>query len=145
MANLDLVIKESCAVVTCDFMPVVMADDVQLIQVFQNLIGNAIKFCADKKPVIHVGAELKEGEWVFSVTDNGIGINDLDREQIFIMFVRAHDREKYSGTGIGLAICKKIVEHHGGRIWVESEPEKGATFYFSIPVAAEGNDDTDNQ
>lgn len=145
MANLALVIKESGAVITCDPMPVIMADDVQLIQVFQNLIGNAIKLCADKKPVIHVGAELKEGEWIFSVRDNGIGINDMDREQIFIMFVRAHDREKYSGTGIGLAICKKIIEHHGGRIWVESEPEKGATFYFSIPVGAEGNDDTDNQ
>ncbi len=145
MTNLALVIKGSGAVITCDPMPVVMADDVQLVQVFQNLIGNAIKFCADKKPIIHVGSELKEGEWIFSVRDNGIGINDLDKEQIFIMFVRAHDREKYSGTGIGLAICKKIVEHHGGRIWVESEPENGSIFYFSIPVGVEGNDDTDNQ
>jgi light-regulated signal transduction histidine kinase (bacteriophytochrome) len=145
VADLELVIKESGAVITCDPMPVVMADDVQLIQVFQNLIGNAVKFHGDGKPEIHVGAERKEYEWIFSVRDNGLGIKDMDREQIFIMFVRAHDREKYSGTGIGLAICKKIVEHHGGRIWVESEPEKGSAFYFSIPVEAGGYDNTDNQ
>jgi len=145
MANLDLVVKDSGAVITSDTMPVVMADDVQLVQVFQNLIGNAVKFCGGRKPEIHIGAERKEGEWIFSVRDNGAGIEDSDREQIFIMFIRAHDRGNYSGNGIGLAICKKIVEHHGGRIWVESEPETGSTFYFSIPAGKEENDYADNQ
>lgn len=145
MANLALVLKDSDAVITCAHMPVVMADDVQLVQVFQNLIGNAVKFCGEKRPEIHVGAEVRDGEWLFSVKDNGTGIKEEEREQIFIMFLSVHDREKYSGNGIGLAICKKIVEHHGGRIWVESEYGKGSTFYFSIPVGKEVHGYTDNQ
>ncbi|MEW6602096.1 MAG: ATP-binding protein [Nitrospirota bacterium] len=143
-ANLALVIEDSGAVITSDHMPVVMADDVQLIQVFQNLIGNAIKFRGDRTVEIHVSAECKEGEWIFSVRDNGIGINDQQKEQIFIMFMRAHDTKEYSGEGIGLAICEKIVQHHGGRIWVESESGKGSTFYFSIPEGNERNDYTDD-
>jgi light-regulated signal transduction histidine kinase (bacteriophytochrome) len=119
--------------VTHDPLPKVMADPLQLSQVLQNLISNAIKFHGGEKPHIHISAEQKEKEWVFSVNDNGIGIPAEYSERIFEIFQRLHNKKEYPGTGIGLATCKKIVERHGGRIWVKSEPGKGSTFYFTIP------------
>jgi chemotaxis family two-component system sensor kinase Cph1 len=111
----------------------VRADGLQLAQLFQNLIGNAIKFRSEAPLTIHVGAKRAEDAWLFSVKDNGIGIDPQFQERIFVIFQRLHTRDRYPGTGIGLSICKKIVESHGGRIWVESEQGKGATFYFTIP------------
>jgi chemotaxis family two-component system sensor kinase Cph1 len=103
---------------------------------FQNLIGNAIKFRGQEPPQIRVSAELNGREWVFSVRDNGIGLDPQFADRIFMVFQRLHRHEDYPGTGIGLAIARKIVEHHGGRVWVESEPGKGATFHFTVPVRA---------
>ena len=137
IANLQAAIENNKAVVAHDPMPNVMADGSQLVQLFQNLIGNAIKFHGDKRPEVHVGAECKGPEWVFSVRDNGIGIDSKYYERIFVIFQRLHGRTEYSGTGIGLAICKKIVERHKGRIWVESQVGMGSTFYFTIPTKAE--------
>ena len=136
LANLKFAIQESGAVVTHDTLPEVMADATQLAQLFQNLIGNAIKFKSEEPPQIHIGVERTEQEWRFAVRDNGIGIEPQYADRIFIIFQRLHTRDKYSGTGIGLAICKKIVERHGGNIWIESQPEHGATFFFTIPDRA---------
>jgi light-regulated signal transduction histidine kinase (bacteriophytochrome) len=133
LENLKLVLEENQAEVKREPLPVVTVDDVQLIQVFQNLIANAIKFHGDEPPRIRIAAEARDKEWVFSVRDNGIGIDPQYLDRIFIIFQRLHERGKYPGTGIGLAICKKIVQRHGGRIWVESEPGKGSTFFFSLP------------
>ncbi len=137
LANLAPAIAESNATVTQDRLPVVRADGAQVIQVFQNLISNAIKFRSQGKPQIHVGVQRGEGEWVFRVRDNGIGIEPQYFDRIFVIFQRLHTRDEYPGTGIGLAICKKIVERHGGRMWVDSKPGSGSCFYFSIPATGE--------
>ena len=134
LSNLELFIKENNATVSHDPLPVVMADSIQLVQVFQNLIINGIKFHSEGAPKIHISVEKKANEWVFSVQDNGIGIDPQYFKTIFEIFKRLHKREEYSGTGIGLAICKKIVERCGGRIWVESELGKGSTFYLTLPI-----------
>jgi len=134
LANLKALLDESDAVVNYNTLPEVTANPVLLSQVFQNLIGNAIKFRGEEPPRINLTAEKKEGKWLFSVSDNGIGIPHEQSDHIFEVFQRSHDKSKYQGTGIGLAICKKIIEHHGGRIWVESEPGKGSTFFFTIRV-----------
>jgi signal transduction histidine kinase len=133
LSNLQKVIGESGAHITCDPLPTVKADAVQLTSLFQNLIGNAVKFRGDNLPEIHVSSGLEGNEWIFSVRDNGIGIDPQFAGQIFDVFKRLHTREEYEGTGIGLAICKKIVERHKGRIWIESQAGKGTTFYFTIP------------
>ncbi len=137
LSNMQVAIEQSGAVITRDSLPEVIGDDIQLMQLFQNLIGNAIKFSRDRAPRIHVAAEQRGDDWVFFVRDNGIGIESEYFERIFSIFQRLHDRRQYPGTGIGLAICKKVVEHHGGRIWVESEPGTGSTFYFTLPAQKE--------
>ncbi|MGZ8886386.1 MAG: sensor histidine kinase, partial [Halobacteriota archaeon] len=133
IANLDVAIEENHAVITHDELPTVLGDEAPLIQLFQNLLGNAIKFRSEDTPMIHVGVEETNDDWVFSVRDNGIGIDMKHAERIFVVFQRLHAREEYAGTGIGLAVVKKIVERHGGHIWVESEPANGSTFYFTLP------------
>jgi len=133
LANLEIALDENNAQVTYDDLPTVMADKVQLLQLFQNLIGNAIKFHGDDPLRVHVGATNADGTWTFFVRDNGIGIESQFAERIFLIFQRLHTRDKYNGTGIGLAVCKKVVERHGGRIWVESELGQGSTFFFTIP------------
>jgi signal transduction histidine kinase len=134
LQNLRVAIRDSGAVVTCHNLPVVMAHAIQLEQVFQNLIGNAIKFCTTKSPAIQISAETENNEWVFSVTDNGIDIAPENAQVIFAIFQRLHSRQEYAGNGIGLAICKKIVEQHGGKIWLEPQTTPGATFKFTWPA-----------
>ncbi len=135
LRNLKFAIEESGAKVTREPLPVVMADAQQLGQLFQNLISNAIKFHGDAPSRVGISAESSGNNWTISVRDNGIGISPDHADRIFIIFQRLHTRTEYSGTGIGLAVCKKVAERHGGRIWVESAPEGGAVFRFTIPVA----------
>ena len=138
LKNLAVVIEETGAEITHDALPVVQAISTQLTLLFQNLIGNAIKFRhKERAPQIRIGAEAAGGHWRFSVTDNGIGIADQYFDRIFVIFQRLHTRREYPGTGLGLALCKRIVEHHGGKIWVESTPEEGTTFFFTMPRATE--------
>jgi chemotaxis family two-component system sensor kinase Cph1 len=136
LRNLQAGIEAAHATVTHDPLPTLSVDATQMMQLFQNLVGNALKFHGEPPPRVHVGARQEEGRWVFSVRDNGIGIEPQYHERIFQIFQRLHTRKHYPGTGIGLAICKRIVERHGGTIWVESQPGQGCTFYFSIPAAA---------
>ena len=140
LTNLGRRITQSNAVITYGTMPTVMADKTQLMQLFQNLIGNAIKFRSEQPPEIQINAERLEDEWLFSVKDNGIGIEPQFSDRIFVIFQRLHTRDEYPGTGMGLAICKKIVECHRGKIWVESELGEGATFYFTLPVGGNKRD-----
>ena len=133
-ANLQLAIRQDRASVTRGDLPRVRGDSFQLLQLFQNLIGNAIKYRSSEAPVVRVSASRQGDNWVFSVQDNGIGIAEQYHPRIFQLFQRLHSQKQYSGTGIGLAICQRIVERHGGRLWVESEPNRGSTFYFSIPI-----------
>ncbi|MEA5570048.1 ATP-binding protein [Calothrix sp. UHCC 0171] len=134
LTNLRQRIGETKATITHDELPTLMADSTQLMQLFLNLIGNAIKFRSHQPPKIHIAATRLEDEWLFSVADNGIGIDPKFSDRIFVIFQRLHTRDEYQGTGMGLAICKKIIECHRGRIWVESQVGEGATFYFTLPV-----------
>ena len=133
-ANLQLAIRQDRASVTRGDLPRVRGDSFQLLQLFQNLIGNAIKYRSSEAPMVRVSASRQGDSWVFSVQDNGIGIAEQYHPRIFQLFQRLHSQKQYSGTGIGLAICQRIVDRHGGRLWVESEPNRGSTFYFSIPI-----------
>jgi len=153
--NLKIVIEDNQAVVRAEPLPKVMGDDTQLTQLFQNLLSNAIKFRGQRPPEIQISAELKPAapsvnpsgrdgavhsllqEWVFTVRDNGIGIEREYFDRIFVIFQRLHGRDEYPGTGAGLAVCRKIVERHEGRIWVESEPGRGSTFHFTVPHRGE--------
>jgi PAS domain S-box-containing protein len=132
--NLQTAVAETSAEVSHDPLPTVLADEVQLRQLFQNLVGNALKFHGQEIPRVHISAVTRHGHWVFSVRDNGIGIDPQYVDRIFVIFQRLHTRRAYPGTGVGLAICKKIVERHGGRIWVDSTPGKGAEFFFTLPI-----------
>ena len=133
LANLALAIKECNAVITRGLLPRVRADESQLVQLFQNLISNAIKFRREIPVRIHISAQQKNDDWVISIKDNGIGIDPRFSERIFKIFQRLHTEAEYPGTGIGLTICRKIVERHGGRIWASSEPGEGSTFFFTLP------------
>jgi light-regulated signal transduction histidine kinase (bacteriophytochrome) len=140
-SNLQTAIQECHASIIAERLPLVRANEAQLIQLFQNLIGNAIKFARhDVRPEINVGAEKQGNERLIWIRDNGIGFDPQHAERIFLIFQRLHARTDYPGTGIGLAICRKIVERHGGRIWAESTPGSGSTFYFTLP-ATEVRDD----
>lgn len=133
LKNLQVAIEESGALATSDELPTVRADAGQLLQVFQNLMANALKFRCEGIPRVHVSAQEFGEHWRFSVQDNGIGIEAQYADRVFVIFQRLHTRQEYPGTGIGLAICKRIVLRHGGKIWFESEPGKGATFFFTLP------------
>ncbi len=141
--NLEVGIREVNANITHDRLPTIIADESQLIQLFQNLIGNALKFCADRTPEIHVTAKKEQNSWIFGVHDNGIGIEAKHVERVFQIFQKLHTRKAYQGTGIGLAVCKKIVERHHGNIWIESEIGKGTTFWFTIPLLSDIDVDED--
>jgi signal transduction histidine kinase len=139
LANLTTTLQKTGAVVTHDPLPTVMADAVQLGQLLQNLLANALKFRGQDPLRVHIAVQQQGDEWIFSVQDNGIGIAPEHQERIFSIFQRLHRREEFPGTGLGLALCKKIAERHGGRIWVESAPGRGSTFYFSIPGGKEND------
>jgi light-regulated signal transduction histidine kinase (bacteriophytochrome) len=140
LTNLSAAIERSKAKIKCDPMPEITGDSSQVLRLLQNLISNAIKFNDKTRPVIHLSAEKpdKKKEWLFSVKDNGIGIDPEHSKNIFKIFHRLHGRGKYPGTGIGLAICQKIVERHGGKIWLESQPGSGSTFFFTIKTDLQG-------
>jgi len=134
-------IEESGAAVTNDELPTVVADSAQLHQLLHNLITNAVKFVGDRPPRIHVSAEANDAEWKIAVQDNGIGMEAAATERVFVMFQRLHTQDEFPGTGIGLAICKRIIDRHGGRIWVESQPHRGSTFIFTLPKRSGGEDE----
>jgi PAS domain S-box-containing protein len=139
---LESSIQDSGGQVACDELPIVMGDRSQLVQLMQNLIGNALAYRSDKPPHIHISAKRSGKDWIFSVRDNGIGIDPLHYDQIFEIFKRLHNQKEHPGTGIGLAVCRRVVNRHGGKIWVESEPGHGSTFHFTIP---EGTEQTNEQ
>jgi signal transduction histidine kinase len=141
LEQLRVAIAECNATIRKQPLPTVTADETQMLQVMQNLLSNAIKFRGEEAPQIDISASDGGNEWIFAVKDNGIGINNTYSDKIFQMFVRLHSREEYLGTGVGLAICKRIIERHGGRIWVESEEGQGSTFYFTIPTKRGGIED----
>jgi PAS domain S-box-containing protein len=132
LERLHKAISDSGATVTCDRLPTVFGDEVQLAELFQNLIANAVKFRSGAPLQIRIRVQANHAEWQFAIQDNGIGIDPKHADRIFVLFQRLHTHEEYEGTGIGLALCKKIVERHGGRIWVESRPNHGSTFFFTI-------------
>lgn len=138
--NLQATISQTGVQIHCDSLPKILVDASQLVQVFQNLIGNAIKFRSADAPLIHISARQDGKSWLFSVKDNGIGIDPENAEIIFVIFKRLHTHSEYPGSGIGLAICKKIIERLGGKIWVESEPGRGSTFHFTLPVMSSGEE-----
>lgn len=131
---LEMTISDTGAVITCDLLPKVKGDEDLLRQLFQNLLSNCLKYRGEQPPKIHIGLKRKDKEWLFSVQDNGIGIEEQYLDRIFVIFQKLHPRGQYPGTGIGLAICKKVVERHGGRIWAESKVGHGSTFYFTLPA-----------
>lgn len=144
LAGLKAAIEDSGAVITRDPLPTVMGDGTQLGQLFQNLVGNGVKFRGAAAPQIHISSRRNGNGWIFSVRDHGIGIDSRYAERIFVMFQRLHAKGEYPGTGIGLAICKKIVERHSGQIWVESQPGDGATFFFTIPILGDEQENHDH-
>jgi PAS domain S-box-containing protein len=133
ISNLQVRIGEIHAIVESDDLPTVKADEIQLVRLFQNLVSNALKFQRNEIPRIQISASRQGNKWMFSVSDNGIGIDSNNKERIFVIFQRLHGEEEYPGTGMGLAICKRIVERHSGQIWVDSDPGQGSIFYFTIP------------
>jgi light-regulated signal transduction histidine kinase (bacteriophytochrome) len=134
LAKRQEAIKESAAIITHDPLPAIIANNTEMVRLFEHLLDNALKFHGEAPPCVHIGAEITKNDCLFSVRDNGIGIESAYFDKIFRLFQRLNSREEYPGTGIGLAECKKIVERHGGKIWLESEPGKGTTFYFTLPV-----------
>jgi signal transduction histidine kinase len=134
LANLKLAIEESGATIHCESLPTIEGDTSQLLQLFQNLLGNALKFRSKELPSIRISAAQRDNTWQFAVSDNGVGLDMQFADRIFLIFQRLHSRDMYPGSGIGLAVCKKIVQRHGGCIWVESELGQGSTFYFTIPM-----------
>jgi light-regulated signal transduction histidine kinase (bacteriophytochrome) len=141
LQNLDALIGETGAEIQRGPLPKVLADRQQMIQLYQNLIGNAIKFRGKAPPLVELGAEPGDGEWRLFVRDHGIGIPPGHRDNVFVIFRRLHSREEYPGSGIGLAICKRIVERHGGQVWVDSTPGGGSTFWFTLPDRTRSGDD----
>jgi len=137
LTNLKAAIEDNKAEVTHDPLPTVSVDGIQMVQLLQNLMGNAMKFHGEEPPRIHVSAQERADDWLFSIRDNGIGIDPQYKERIFVIFQRLHSKGEYPGTGIGLAVCRRIVERHGGKIWVESEQGKGSTFFFTLPKSRE--------
>jgi light-regulated signal transduction histidine kinase (bacteriophytochrome) len=137
LAGLGPAIQANGAIVTHDPLSTVMGDAGEIGQLLQNLIANGIKYCDNRVPEIHVSCQRQGRDWLFSVKDNGIGIDPQYAEKIFVIFQRLHTKQEYPGTGIGLALCKKVIQHHGGRIWVESQIQEGATFYFTLPAMEE--------
>jgi light-regulated signal transduction histidine kinase (bacteriophytochrome) len=138
LENLSAMIEDTGATVTRDELPRVTGNRVQLTQLFQNLVENAVKFRAEEPPRIHMGAERSGDMWEFSCSDNGIGIEPKYADRIFLIFQRLHPRDVYPGTGIGLALCRKIVEYHGGRLWLDGDTEgRGTTFRWTLPVAGD--------
>jgi len=138
VSGLESSIRDAGAEVTHDDLPVVMGDRSQLVQLLQNLIHNGMKYRGDAPPRVHVSAEQRGDQWTISVSDNGIGIADKHRERIFELFHRLHTQQRYPGTGIGLAICRRVAHRHGGEIWVESRPGEGSTFRFTLPARLTG-------
>jgi two-component system, chemotaxis family, sensor kinase Cph1 len=138
LVDLQFVIEDNQAEISGSNLPKIYGNEVQIIQLLQNLLSNAIKFRRAETPKVQITAQRQRREWVFSVTDNGIGIEKQYLERIFDVFQRLHDKDKYPGTGIGLAICKKVVQNHNGRIWVKSEFNCGTTFYFALPAGRAG-------